>query len=157
LLAPETVTLLESGCAVIVGTVSADGAPHASRGWGITFVSSDPAEARLLLDADDAVARSHLETTGRVAVTGGDVRTLRSIQFKGDAIGIEPASDADRDRADAYIDEFFKAVHVTDHTPLEQLETLRPRDYVVCRVRVVEVYDQTPGPAAGKPLMQDSP
>jgi hypothetical protein len=152
LLAPETVTFLEGGRALIVGTVDADGAPHASRAFGITFVGSDPPEARLVLDAGDTVALAHLASTGAIAVTGGDVRTLQSIQFKGRAVAIDPATEADREQARVQTDEFFAAVHETDHTPFEHLETLRPRDYAVCTVRVVEVYDQTPGPGAGSSM-----
>ena len=30
--------------------------PHATRAWGVTVLSRDPPQVRLLLDADDAVA-----------------------------------------------------------------------------------------------------
>jgi hypothetical protein len=121
----------------------------------MTLVSSSPPAARLILDADDPVAADNLRATGAVAVTGADVTTLRSIQFKGETVGMDVATDADRERAHGYTEEFFAAVHAIDHTPMEQLESLRPRDYVVCTVRVVDVYDQTPGPGAGTPLTGD--
>jgi Pyridoxamine 5'-phosphate oxidase len=153
-LAPETIAFLESGCGVIVGTVGADGAPHVSRGWGITVTSTDPTEVRLLLDVDDTVAAAYLEQTGRIAVTGGDIHTLHSIQFKGDATPVEPATDDDRNRARRYGDEFFGNINAVDGTPRELLESLRARDYVASTVRVAEMYDQSPGPSAGRRLTE---
>ena len=51
---PETRAFLESGCGLLVATVSADGAPHAARGWGLDVLDvGPPARLRLLLDADD--------------------------------------------------------------------------------------------------------
>jgi len=157
LLAPETITFLEGGCGLIVGTVGADGAPHASRGWGLTVVSTDPTEVRLLLDADDHVAASYLAATGNVAVTGGDIHTLRSIQFKGQASPVETATADERVRAERYADEFFGNVNDVDGTPLELLNGLRAQNFVVCTVAVEELYDQTPGPSAGSRLSEPAP
>ena len=149
MLAPETITFLEGGCATLVGTVSADGEPHAGRGWGVTFVSTDPIEVRLLVDADDHVGLEHLATTKRVAITGADVRTSRSIQIKGTAGALEPATDADRERAARFVDDFFGSVTAVDGTPRELLDRMRARDFVACAVCITEVYDQSPGPGAG--------
>jgi hypothetical protein len=154
-LAPDNISLLESGCGVIVGTVGPDGAPHVSRGWGLTVVSVDPAEIRVLLDAADAVAAANLDANGRMAVTGGDIRTLHSIQFKGEATRVEPATDDDRRRAAQYADDFFGAIHAVDGTPLGLLRGLEATDFTVFTVRVSELYDQSPGPGAGTRLTEN--
>jgi hypothetical protein len=151
-LAPDNISLLEGGCGVIIGTVARDGAPHVSRGWGITVVSVDPPEVRLLLDADDTDATANLAANGRVAVTGGDIRTLHSIQFKGEATAVEAATDDDRRRAEQYAHDFFGNINEVDGTPLDLLDGLEPRDYAVCTVRISELYDQSPGPSAGTRL-----
>jgi hypothetical protein len=156
-LAPENVSLLEGGCGVIIGSVGPDGAPHVSRGWGITVVSADPAGVRLLLDADDAVAAANLGANGRVAVTGGDIRTLHSIQFKGEVTNFEPATDDDRRRAAQYADDFFGNIHAVDGTPLDLLHGLEPADYTAYTVRIAELYDQSPGPGAGTRLTEAAP
>ena len=157
MLAPETISLLEGGCGVIIGTVGDDGAPHASRGWGITVVSAEPPEVRLLLDVDDPVAVANLTANGRVAVTGGDIHTLHAIQFKGEATIVEPATDDDRRRASRYTDDFFRNINDVDGTPLELLYGLGARDYTACVVRIAELYDQTPGPGAGTRLGGTAP
>lgn len=146
---------LEGGCALIVATVSPDGEPYATRAWGLDIVPGDPLRARVLLAADDHRTIAHLGGSGRIAVTGGDVRTLRSIQLKGRAVGIEPVRDKDRARAGRYLDEFFTAVVETDGTPRHTLERIIPLDYVVCTITVEEIYDQTPGPCAGASVAED--
>jgi hypothetical protein len=148
------VEFLESGCALIVASVDAAGEPHAVRGWGLTVVRDDvdAAEVRLLIGAEEAVCRTNLEGTGAIAVTGTDVRTLRSTQVKGTALAIAPASDADLERARRFADLFFTDVAETDGTPPELLERLFPAGYFAVRVQVTELYDQTPGPAAGAPM-----
>jgi hypothetical protein len=148
-LSPETATLLEGGYALIVGTADAGNLPHASRGWGVTVLSREPAEIRLLIDAEDSVAIANLVPDAKIAITGGNVQTLHSIQVKGSVRAVEPGTDNDRARAARYADEFFADVGRVDGTPRELLNRLMARDFVACTVHIVELYDQTPGPAAG--------
>ena len=149
-------TLAERGCALTVGTVGPDGAPHASRGWGLTLTATATSPVRLLLDADDDATLANLERTdrhgGRIAITGADVRTLRSFQLKGRVVAIEAVTEADHEKADRYCDDFFTDILVTDGTPRALTERLRPARFVACTVEVEEAFDQTPGPQAGSPV-----
>ncbi len=149
---PETVEFLESGCALIVGTVDAHGAPHATRGWSAKVLDAGEARLRLGLDALDSTVLDNLQETGRIAVTGADVRTLRSAQMKGRAGDLVPADDLDRERIARYCDAFYTDVYESDGTPRPLLDRLTPADFVMCEVTVDEYYDQTPGPAAGNEL-----
>lgn len=148
----ETKAFLESGCALVVATVTADGEPHATRGWRLTVPDPGRRRVELVLDADDAVAASDLDATGAVAITGADVRTLRSVQLKGRAVERRPAVERDHALIREFCDEFFGAVEETDGTPRVLLERLVPSAFVVQVVEVDEVYDQTPGPSAGSAL-----
>jgi hypothetical protein len=143
---------LESGWALIVGTVSAAGDPHAARGWGLAVLATDEPRVRLLLDADDSTTLENLAATGSVAITAAHVPTLRAMQCKGRATRIEPATADDYSRADQYTDAFFTDVQNTDGTARELLDRLRARDVVACVVEVDDWFDQTPGPGAGAPL-----
>jgi hypothetical protein len=147
----ETVRFLQSGCGLIVGTVDAGGMPLASRGWGLD-VDAETMSARLLLAADDAVLRQSLASTAPIAVTGASVRTLRSVQLKGSVGDVGPATDRDRARSCRYCDDFFGDIVAVDHIERAVTERLRPADLIVCRFAVDEVFDQTPGPAAGARL-----
>jgi hypothetical protein len=155
--APETTAFVETGPALIVGTVGADAVPHATRGWGLTVLDAGIGEIRLLLDADDDQARANLAETGAIAITATDVPTLRSLQMKGTCVEIAPASDVDAERSARYRDLFFGDIEATERTPRELPERLAPRALVGCAVRVDELFDQTPGPAAGTPMQGDGP
>ncbi len=146
---------LERGCAMIVGTVSADGAPHAQRAWGATVV--DPTTVRLLIDERDGQVREHLDAGGRIAVTAADVRTLRSVQLKGRVVGVEQPSAADLERCDGHNDELLDDIERTDFFPRVVSARMIPPAYVVATMVVEEVYDQTPGPGAGAPVASGTP
>jgi hypothetical protein len=118
---------------------------------------SGPVRARLLIGTDDGHGLEHVVAGGAIAVTATSVRTLRSVQMKGRVDTVEPATDDDRARAARFADEFFTDIVETDHTPRGLVERMEPSDYVACRVTLDEVYDQTPGPAAGAPLREARP
>jgi hypothetical protein len=152
----ETVRFLQSGCGLIVGTVDSSGMPLASRGWGLD-VDATGTSARLLLASDDPALGQNLAATARIAVTGTSVRTLRSVQLKGSVRDVGPAADRDRARARRYCDDFFGDIVAVDQVERAVTERLRPADLVVCRFAVDEVFDQTPGPAAGARLVGTTP
>ena len=153
---PETTAFLESGCALIIGTVSPSGEPHAARGWGLSVLPGDGRHVRLLLDAADEVNVENLRRGGAIAITAANVPTLRATQLKGRAGPTEAATDADNDRAAQFCDDFFGDITRTDGTARDLLERLRPAQLVACVVAVDEVYDQTPGPGAGAAMAAGS-
>jgi hypothetical protein len=147
-----TRAFLEAGSALIIGTVDAGGQPHAGRGWGLDVVAG--MQMRLLLDASDAGTLAHAAAGGAIAVTAADVRTLRSVQLKGHAVGVEDATDEDRARSERYCEAFFTDILETDGTPRALTARMVPPDVVACTIEVDELYDQTPGPGAGAPLAE---
>jgi len=149
----EMVSFLESGCALIVGTVGADGTPLATRGWGITVVPGDDAgRLRLLLDGEDAATRHNVQPGSPIAITACCVSTLRSQQLKGRVVSVEECDVRDRARADRYCDAFYDDILHTDGTPRSLTNRITPARYFACTVAVDEIFDQTPGPAAGNVL-----
>jgi hypothetical protein len=148
-LGAETASFIESGCVLIVGTVGPGNEPHASRGWGVTVLEGEPTRLRLLLDGHDTIAIEHVAHGGLIAVTGGDVSTLRSTQLKGRASDLEPVTPEDEARAERYIDDMLTIINEVDGTPRAQIERLRPSGFIACTVTIDEFYDQTPGPGAG--------
>ncbi len=153
--APETVTLLESGCALIVAAVDTDGTPRAARGWSLTVVGPD--QVRLILQGDDPVTEQYLLASRRIAITAASVITLHSIQCKGEVLAIEPVTERDDERVAQYCDDFYRDVGESDGVPRELLERMTPQTFVACTVRVHECFNQTPGPGAGLPLTSETP
>jgi hypothetical protein len=146
---PELVTFLESGCALIVASVSDDGLPLAGRGWGVTVRPDAPGEIRLLLDAEDHAMRANLHAGAQIAITACAVPTLRSQQLKGRVVSLDEASNRDRNRADRYCEAFYQDILQTDGTPRGLTNGFTPARYYACNVAVDDVFDQTPGPTAG--------
>jgi predicted pyridoxine 5'-phosphate oxidase superfamily flavin-nucleotide-binding protein len=149
--------LLESPCGLLVATAGADGEPHATRAWAADVVDPEAGRVRILIDADDAVALADLGETGALALTGADVRTLRSVQVKGAVALLEPATPADLERAGRHTDAFFAGISELDGIPVELLRRLTRRSLLACELTVSEVYDQTPGPGAGASLRVPRP
>lgn len=152
-----TVAFLHSGCALLIGTVDDGGRPHAGRAWGLRVLDGDRPMVRLLVDAEDEVTLANLAAGGAVAVTGADVRSLRSLQLKGTAIGVEPLDPADAEVAADYAEAFYTDVVEGDGTDRSLVERLTPVGYVPCTIEVLEAFDQTPGPSAGQPLPGPTP
>jgi hypothetical protein len=156
-LSPDTTAFLEGGPGLIVGTVDPDGAPAATRGWGITVLSTETGECRVLLDRNAERALGNLEATRAIAVTCADVPTFYSVQLKGSLVRLEPATEADHSRLEDYVDRFFGDVIRTDGSDLASLDRLRPNEIVASIVRFDEIFDQTPGPGAGSALTGGRP
>ena len=149
----EVVTLLESDSIILVGTVAADGLPEASRGWGLTVrTDAEPPEVRLLMPVASTRARENLETTGRIAITVTDVETLRSAQVKGRVARFEAATDADARAHERSFTALTEALQRADGTDPELFRRVKPGSLTAVIATLDEVYDQTPGPAAGARL-----
>ena len=153
----EHLHLMERG-ALIVGMTREDGAPYATRGWGLQVVDEPSQDGdhlaivRVLLPEDDTVAIAAAEPGRSIAVTAADVVTLRSAQFKGRSLGTAPATEEDLEQSARYFDKFSSDVARADGQPRELLGRLVPHRLVRCVVVVHEAYNQTPGPGAGEEL-----
>jgi hypothetical protein len=154
-LSDENVALIESGCALIIGITTADGSPVALRGWGLRVLADHDHDCdltvRLVVDAVD-VTEGHLHEGAAIAVTGADVRTLRSVQLKGRLRTLEDATAADRHTAERFIDDFTQAIEDTDGMPPALTRRMTPAGYAAAVLDITEFYDQTPGPSAGAAL-----
>lgn len=153
----DTVRFLNGGCSLLVGTVSADGRPHAGRGWGLSVLERRPLRVRVLLDARDARTLENARSWARIALCAADVPTLHSVQLKGRVLGAEPATAADREKQRQYTESFLNDIHTTDGDPLDILHRWAECEVVAAMVEVDESFDQTPGPSAGTALARVAP
>ena len=150
----ELTSMIEDGAGLVVGTVGDDGEPRATRAWSVTVVDPAAGRVRVVVGADDAVTVANLRVGALLALNGADVHTLRSVQLKGRVVAVDAAGTADLETARAQSDRFLQAVHDTDGNPFEQLRRMLPIEVVVVEVVVDEMFDQTPGPEAGGPLVR---
>lgn len=149
--------LLEGGSALIIGLTRSDGAPYATRGWGLDVDESE-AGARVLIRAVDLAPLGFQAGDAPgvpIAVTAADVRTLSSVQVKGTLRELTPSLEADAERKDRYCDGFIEAIVDIDGIALEVAERWRPSDVLVrCWITFDELFTQTPGPSAGASVVR---
>lgn len=142
---------LGGAAALVIGTVSADGRPHGCRAWAASS-GPDAATLRVIVDADDERLLANLAAGSRVALTAANVVTMASLQVKGRVRVIEELTALDHATRESRTDRFLADVAETDRVPREMLDALVPARFLVCVVEVDEVFDQTPGPGAGRVL-----
>lgn len=145
----DVISIIGAGTSLIVGTVGDDGEPRATRAFALSI--DDPATrlARIVMSADDPVAVAHL-ASGSIALTAADVRTLRSMQLKGRITLVEPASAHDVEVLVEHSERFFTAVHETDGHPTALVRRMLPIEMIAVEFEVDEIFDQSPGPDAGR-------
>jgi len=141
--------LLAGRFGLVAGLVDSEGVPYATRTYGITVVEERPLRLRVVLPLDDGLPLCIGEEVGPIALTATEPLTLRSVQFKGRAGPVEPATAEDRATVARCCDSFFSALMEIDGYERSFLERVVPADFLVCTVDVDELYDQTPGPGAG--------
>ncbi len=149
--ASELMSMIDDGAGLLIGTVTANGAPRGVRAWAAWVVDPDEQRLRVVFTADDPVVVASLEGR-KVAVTAANVRTVRSVQLKGRVVSVEPPTPADMEITERQTQLFFTAVHETDGNPIELLNVMRPCTHLAIEMIVDEQYDQTPGPTAGSAL-----
>jgi Pyridoxamine 5'-phosphate oxidase len=147
----DIVELMESPCSLIVGTVDAEGLPDATRGWSVQVLDGGT-RIRLLLPANAEITARNLRSTRRIALTSTNFHTFRSVQVKGVALSVDEATDADRARFRQFCADCVRTLNDLDSTPEIGSWRLVPSDVVACILTVDELFDQTPGPDAGRCL-----
>jgi hypothetical protein len=140
----------ESGCGLLIGLADGERRPYAQRGWGARIDPEVPNVMRVMLPGNDDHLRSLLAPGARVAVTGADVRTLQGLQVKGTVLRLDGLGPADEARVIRYRELFFGAIVEVDGNAREQLDRIRPDRFVACEIEIDAVFDQTPGPGAGR-------
>lgn len=143
---------VQSGVAVIVGTTTDDGRPHAAYGWA-PRVGDRGRSLSLFLDAPRAdTTLADLQSNGRIAVTVGDPVSYRSVQFKGRFQESGEASDADAVWLAAYREAFLVNTSLVGDPPTVIRNLWLDGPAVRITMTVDRAFDQTPGPTAGQPL-----
>ena len=149
MLTRELVGRIESGMSLLVGTVNPDGSPHAGRAWGVRVLDGS-GRFRVLLDAADRVSADNAAAGRRVALTVSEVHTHLTYQFKGEPLAVEPPTDDDVEAAARWCALFLDAINQFDGYSRDHLEKWSVHDFVALEFRADEVFDQAPGPGAGR-------
>jgi len=145
----ELAAFLEGGVSTLVGTRSDDLRPAACRAMGTRVAPDRRTISVFIPEATAERSLANLRANGRVAVTFSLPRTYRSVQLKGTCVDIHPTPPEERERQRAYAASFVDELEVVG---VARTTTARVAWWpsVTIVVRVEELFDQTPGPAAGR-------
>jgi hypothetical protein len=149
---PGAVEFIHGGVAVGIATRDDDLRPEFARGWG-PEVSADGRSLRLCVAAPmGSVMRANLEQNGAVAVGFSPPTIARALQVKGVASQVGEPEAADLERVERHVRSF-----VEEALRIGAPEELSRRMFVgtglaVIQFSIDEVFDQTPGPTAGRRL-----
>jgi hypothetical protein len=150
---PAVVEFILSGVAVGVGTRDEDLRPGFSRGWG-PEVSADGRSVRLCVSAPEGSRmRANLDGNGAVAVGFCPPTIARAVQVKGVAMVVGEPEAADLERVERHVRSFVegcKRVGVPEGVSRRMYAG--GAGLVSIQFSVDEVFDQTPGPTAGRRL-----
>ena len=152
MLDPAVVEFIQGGVAVGVATRDDDLRPEFARGWG-PEVSADGRSLRLCVAAPEGSRmRANLERNAAVAVGFSPPTIARAVQVKGVATVVrEPEAD-DLERAERHF-RLFEAEAARIGAPAELSQRMFVRKGLVAvGFSIDEVFDQTPGPTAGRRL-----
>ncbi len=152
MLPEELVRFLESGVSIHVATCDEQLEPHGARVWAV-LVEDDRAHLTAFVHESDAPGLLHdLETNGQLALGFSRPTDHRSCQLKGSFAGSRAAVEADRPRLAEQGEKLLRELEGLG-VPRALLAGARTWPCVALRVRVEEMYSQTPGPGAGERLV----
>jgi hypothetical protein len=149
---PAVVEFIHGGVAVGVATRDDDLRPEFARGWG-PEVSADSRLLRLCVAAPEGSrVRANLERNGAVAVGFSPPTIARAVQVKGIAVRVGEPEAADLERVERHV-RLFVAEAERVGAPAELSRRMFVgTGLVAVQFSIDEVFDQTPGPTAGRHL-----
>jgi hypothetical protein len=139
----------------MLGTsVDAAKRPEAFRVWGATAFDEQGGDRRIrtLVNADACRTFENVQEGSRVAFLFTDITTFQSAQVKGSATGPAQApGPADMACFRRYDARFMEALLAIGHTSALR-DGIRPMTVFVLEAIVDAMFDQTPGPGAGRSI-----
>jgi len=149
MISDSIVDLLRTGVSIVVGTHDASLMPECTRAWGIC-VSSDRNAATIFLSETIAgLTIENLRANGTIAVSCTRPTDHITCQLKGLARSIRPLTPEERDLSRRWHDDFgaeLKTIGVSSE--LSGAWIVEPT--VAVDFSVTDVFNQTPGPDAGR-------
>jgi hypothetical protein len=149
---PAVVEFIHGGVAVGVATRDDDLRPEFARGWG-PEVSADGRSLRLCVAAPEGSrVRANLERNGAVAVGFSPPTIARAVQVKGVATVVGEPEAADLERVERHARSFVTEAERVGAPAELSRRLFVGTGLVAVEFSIDEMFDQTPGPTAGRRL-----
>lgn len=134
-----------------VATGDADRVPHGARAWGVV-VDDDRAHVTTFIHKSIAkVLLADLEQNPRMAMGVDQPHDHQACQLKGDFVGSRAATARERQVVDKQCAAFEQELQMIGVSPLIASQW-QNWPCIALRMRVTDVFTQTPGPGAGEPM-----
>jgi len=147
----ELVEFLTSGVSLLVGTRDVRLVPACLRAMGVAIAADRTGLTVFVPKATGARTLANLRDNGRIAVTFSRVIDLKGVQIKGKCIGMRDATEAEHALQARYLDAFCGALEeIGMPRPISARFAFWPS--VAVEVRAESLFEQTPGPSAGRAL-----
>jgi hypothetical protein len=147
------VMLLETGVSVMVGTRNSSLMPECTRAWGIRVGAKRDSVTIFLSKSFAGHTVENLRDNGQIAVTCTRPTDHVTCQLKGQVKSMKPATSADREMSRRWHREFIAELMAIG-VPAALGEAWMTEPTVAVEITVSDVFDQTPGPGAGKKIGQ---
>jgi predicted pyridoxine 5'-phosphate oxidase superfamily flavin-nucleotide-binding protein len=143
------VALLQTGISVMVGTRDASLMPECTRAWGIHTAADRRTVTILLSKAIAGKTIENLRENGKIAVTCTRPTDHITCQLKGQVRSMKSVTSVDRETSKRWHREFMAELTAIG-VPSTLGEAWIAEPTVAVEMTVTDVFDQTPGPGAGK-------
>lgn len=143
---------LAEGYAAVAATCDERLRPELARVWGMEVSPDGRVLTFCVQAAPGSRMRANIERGSRVAITATKPTTYRSTQIKGRLRDVWEATEEDLARARAQNDAFAIDVVPLGIDRASSARFMHEAELCTVAIDVEEIYDQTPGPAAGARL-----
>ena len=146
----ELKRFLESDVAIVVGTCDDNLVPEIVRAYAARVTSDGKRFELFVGKAASDRTMANLLVNRRVSVTFCSPKDYRTVQIKGWFCDVQDARPADQAMIDSYQDAFVATV--AKYGLSEVIRNIWGGDPIRLSFEPEAVFDQTPGPGAGKPI-----
>jgi hypothetical protein len=149
--AEAVAAFVSGGVAVVVATRDAELRPEVARAWGPAFSAGRDTITLCIGAPPESRTRANLQEGRSIAATFSRPTTYRTVQIKGEVLGLEEPTPQQLARVDEHFSAFARETEQVGLSP-DLIRRLVDPVFVAVTFAVRELYDQTPGPNAGARL-----
>ena len=140
---------MESGVSLLIGSRDATLRPASARGFGVAIEAESRTATVFLPSAASEATVNNLRDNGQIALTFSRGFDHRSLQAKGYILSIAESNEEQRRLQDRYFARFSEGLLFIGHQE-QLLRRVRYSPSYALRFRIESLFDQTPGPGAGR-------
>jgi hypothetical protein len=151
---PDSIThLLQTGVSVMVGTRDGSLMPECTRAWGIHVATGRDTVTIFLSETIAGKTLDNLRENGMIAVSCTRPTDHITCQLKGRVRSIKPLRSVERDLSRRWHRDFMAELRAIG-VPSKLSEAWIVEPTVAVEIAITDVFDQTPGPGAGRKVEQ---